>query len=287
MLFSVQYVTAEKNYTNEKVIFLPQDFYVGDLVEMRVVILPEEGVEVRRPERFPESSWMKIEDAMVVDLDGKYEFRIFIRPFSPGIRTLPPVQFGDVLLRDLRIQVKSVLEENPSSFAPPAEQMLLPLTNYYIAVIVGLIILFPLLIIVFGSRVKNKIHSHFNERRRKKPYKRFAKAVKDLGEQMNRKKGREFYTTLIDELRLYLSARGKFNYSTATASEIAQVIESDFPCMRDTPGLSGLFLFADKVKFGSKRVMVKKREEDLLMVMQAVDKIETWFFEGGGKDVDF
>jgi hypothetical protein len=224
---------------------------------------------------------------MVVDLDGKYEFRVFLRPFSPGIRTLPPIQFGDVLLRDLRIQVKSVLDENPASFASPAEQMLLPLTNYYIAAIVGLVILLPLIVIVFGSRIKNKIQSHFNERRRKKPYKRFSKAAKDMGEQMNRKKGREFYTTLINELRLYLSAKGEFDYSTATASEISEVIESDFPCLRGCPELSALFLFADEVKFGSKRVMVKKREEDLLMVMQAVDKIETWFFEGGGKDVDF
>ena len=284
-LFLTTGLYAEKNYTSEKVIFLPQDFYVGDLVEMRVVIMPDEGVLVEKPETVPDSYWVKIENAEVYPVDNEYELRIFLRSFSPGIRTLPPIQFGEVMLRDIRIQTGSVLSTDVAPFAPPAGQMLLPGTNYYIALIIGLVFLLPIFFIFFWTKLKRGVLSFIFEQRRRRPYRRLMKVLKELEEKINERKGKAFYTILIDELRLYLTARGSIDYSVITARESAHRLVADFMKIPGCSDLIRIFKLADEVKFGSKRVMISRREEDLYAVRMAVEEIEA-FMAGGEKNVD-
>ena len=286
MLLTVFSAAAQKNYVSDKVVFLPQDFYVGDYVEMRVVITPEEGVEVERPENFPESYWVKIENAGITALDdGDYELRVFLRPFAPGIRTLPALQFGDVLLRDIRIQTKSVLEDEDASFAPPAGQMLLPGTKYYIALLVGLVFLLPLFFIFFWTKLKGRLLSYIHEVRRRRPYKRLIKALKELEDGMGDKKGKEFYTILVAELRAYLTARGSIDYLSSTVRESAIKITEDFGSVDGYNNLIAVFQLADQVKFGGKRVMNRKREQDLDAIRELVEGIEE-AAAGGNENVD-
>ncbi len=265
---------AEKNYTSDKVVFLPQEFYVGDLVEMRVMITPEKGAEVKKPESFPDSYWVRIENTVVTKLEDEYELRVFLRPFAPGIRTLPALQFGDVLLRDIKIQTKSVLEQEASAFAPPAEQMLLPGTVYYIALIIGLVFMLPVFFIFFWAKLKNAIYLYIHEQRRKKPYRRLLKVLNELEETVNDKKGNEFYSLLVSELRIYLTARGSIDYSAATAREGARMIASDFGKVSGSGNLINVFKLSDEVRFGGRRVMIRRREEDIEAVRSTADEIE-------------
>jgi len=280
------FVGAEKNYTNEKVVFLPQDFYVGDLVEMRVVVKPAVGVLLAKPERFPASYWVKIEKAEVYEQDGKFELRVFLRSYAPGIRTLPPLQFGDVLLRDLRIQTKSVLEEAPPGLSPPAGQILLPGTNYYIAIFSGIVFILPIILIVFWGRLKAVIRDYIYIRMRRRPYKRLLRVLAELEDSLNEKKGRIFYTELIDAVRIYFTERGSIDYSVATAGEGAGWIASDFSKLDNCEDLIELFRFADQVKFGERRVMIRRREEHLELIRSSAGEIEIMLQEGGKKDVD-
>lgn len=277
---------AEKNYTSDKVIFLPQDFYVGDLLEMRVVIKPDPGVFVAKPEKFPESYWVKIEDAEVIPAGEAFELRVFLRSYAPGIRTLPALQFGDVLLRDIRIQTKSVLSEEALPLSPPAGQFLLPGTKYYIALLVGILFLLPIFFIFFWTKLKVGLHSYILDRKQRRPYKRLMKAVKELESGLNETKGKYFYTKLIYELRIYLTARGSIDYTSATAGEGSAKIASDFMSVSGYEGLIRILKLADEVKFGSRRVMIRKREEDLHTVIDIVTQIEAEA-AGGSKDVDF
>ena len=274
LLISVIPVFAEKNYTSEKVVFLPQEFYVGDLVEMRLVVIPAKGVTVSKPERFPDSYWVKIENAEVTDLGGEYEIRVYLRSYAPGIRTLPAIQFGDVLLRDIRIQTVSVLSDETLPFSPPAEQLLLPGTRYYIALIVGLIFLLPVFFIFFWTKIKRRINESVLERRWRRPYRKLLRGLKELREGINETKGRPFYTRLIDELRLYLTARGSIDYESATVREAAAMIDHDFSGISGCNELIALLHFADEVKFGGRRVMTPRKETDLDMVEKAALGIE-------------
>ncbi|HAK44461.1 MAG TPA: hypothetical protein DCO79_00855 [Spirochaeta sp.] len=274
LIIFVSPVFAQKNYTSDKVVFLPQEFYVGDLVEMRVVITPDPGVTVIRPERFPDSYWVKIENAEVNVLDGEYELRIFLRPYAPGIRTLPGIQFGDVLLRDIRIQTVSMLADEALPLSPPAGQILLPGTRYYIALIVGVVFLLPVFFIFFWTKLRNNIHAYVIERRRRRPYRRLLRVLKELQDSMHELKGREFYTKLIDELRQYLTARGSIDYESATVREASAMIDSDFSGSSASKELASLLRFADEVKFGGRRVMIRRREEDLVLLTETASEIE-------------
>lgn len=286
LILPVFFICAEKNYTNEKVVFLPQDFYVGDLVEMRVVVKPAPGFEILKPERFPDSYWLEIENTEVIELDGKYEIRVFIRSYAPGIRTLPSLQFGDVLLRDLRIQTKSVLDEDPSGLSPPAGQMLLPGTNYYIAILTGLVFILPVFVIIFWGRLKLAVHSYFYSRTRKRPYKKLVKALGELESDMKNIKGKVFYTDLVDAVRIYFTARGSLDYISATMREGVRGIAADFGEIEGVERLIELFKFADEVKFGDRRVLIRKREEHLELVTASVVEIEKLLIDGGENDVD-
>lgn len=286
LFIPIFFICAEKNYTNEKVIFLPQEFFVGDLVEMRVVVKPDAGVRVEKPERFPASYWMKIENAEVVELDGKYELRVLLRSYAPGIRTLPSLQFGDLLLRDLRIQTKSVLDGNPAGLSPPAPQMLLPGTKYYIAFITGMIFILPVLLIIFWGRLKSVVHGYFYNKLRKRPYKRFIKALGELRSSLNDTKGKVFYTCLIDAVRIYFTERGSIDYTSATVREGVLGIAADFGEINGHEELIKLFRLADEVKFGDRRVMIRKREEHLNLVEAAAEEIEKQMADGGETDVD-
>ncbi|MDC7226304.1 MAG: hypothetical protein PQJ61_06035 [Spirochaetales bacterium] len=274
---------AEKNYSSEKVVFLPQEFYVGDLVEMRVVIIPEPGVKVDKPEKFPDSYWVKIEDAEIFEVDEGYELRVFLRPYAPGIRTLPAIQFGDVLLRDIRIQTVSVLSSETLPLAPPAEQLMLPGTKYYIALVVGLVFLLPLFLIIFWTRLRRGIHAYVIERKQRRPYRRLMHVLAELRQDLHEMKGKDFYTRLIEELRIYLTARGSIDYVSATVREASAKILSDFYGIPDNDKLTILLKQGDEVKFGGKRVVASRREDDILLVQNAVSEIEE---AAGGQRVD-
>ena len=286
LLFAVFSVSAERNFTSDKIVFLPQDFYVGDLVEMRVVIRPQSGVSVTKPVKFPDSYWVTVENAEVFPMENnEYELRVFLRPYAPGIRALPALQFGDIVLRDIRIQTQSVLDDENISFAPPAEQMLLPGTNYYIALIVGLFFFLPLFFIFFWNRLKTGLLGFIFERQRRRPYKRIMKAFGELENRIDELKGKEFYTILVDELRAYMTSRGSIDYTSATVREASRKISSDFGKAPGYYSLIKIFQLADQVKFGSRRVMIKRREDDLESAKNCVEAIEQES-AGGHQHVD-
>ena len=278
-------VFSQKNYTSEKVVVLPQEFFVGDLVEMRVVIRPERGVSVQKPERFPDSYWVRIENADVFELeDGRYELRVFLRPYAPGIRTLPAIQFGDVLLRDIRIQTGSVLTEDPPPFAPPAEQIVLPGTKYYIALFVGLIFLIPVFFIFFWTTLRRRVTGYIAERKRRRPYRRLVRALNELEGSLESGDVRLFYIELIEILRAYLTARGSIDYSSATVRESSVMIISDFKGLTAAEELIKLFILADEIKFGGRQVESSQCSSDLHHVRTAAEEIEE--ASGGQTDVD-
>ena len=277
---------GEKNYTSEKVVFLPQDFFVGDSVEMRVVIKPAEGVRVSEPERFPDSYWIRIDKAEVMDLGGKYELRVFLRPYASGIRTLPPLQFGDVLLRDIRIRTSSVLDESSAGLSPPAGQMLLPGTRYYIALLVGLVFVLPVIVLVFWGRLRAAIAARIYDRLKRRPYRKFSRALDEIESGMGGMDGGAFYTALVDTMREYFTGRGSLDYIAATTREGCRGITRDFGSLDCSDDLAAVFLVADQVKFGDKEILEQEREAHIAVVRDAAVLIEKLFFGGENSDVD-
>ena len=279
-------VFSQKTYVSEKIVFLPQDFFVGDLVEVRVVIKPMPGYHVEKPTKLPDSYWISVENADIVDLGGKYELRVLLRPYAPGIRTLPPLQFGDIMLRDVRILTRSVLDENQSGFSPPAGQMLLPGTQYYIAILVGVVFILPVLLLVFWGRLRERITDYISRQLKRRPYKRFIRRLDELEAGLGDMKGRGFYTELIEVLREYLSERGRVDYESATTREAVRGLSSDFAAVDCLSAVIAIFQTADRVKFGSARVVMSVREEHLNVLRDAAQQIEKLYFDEGAADVD-
>ena len=277
-------IFAEKNYSSEKVVFLPQDFYVGDLVELRIKIILEKGLKISPPESLPDLYWIKIESANVVSSDNGYELQIFLRSFSPGIRTLPPIRFGDITLRDTRIQTLSVLEETPTPVFPIKEQLQLPGTNYYFAILIGLFFVLPVFIIASWTNLKKRIKTYIEIKRRRKVYKKMISTINYLQDNKKTITNSDFFTVLINDVKLFLSHRSGRSYTSATVRECEKLLEYDFKDMDKLHLLPQILRLADEVKFGDREVSNLEKNEALVNIRLVVDAIDLQLF-GGHKNV--
>ena len=269
----------------ESVHFLPPEYYVGDTVELRILVEATPGVDLRAPAALPEADWLILRNARV-DEEGEFvELRLFFSSFAPGTRTLPEIAFGDFILRGMKIHTASILEGNDGEIADLQGQLYLPGTLPLLALMLGLIFTGPLLLFAASGFLRRRFRSLSLFLTRRRPYRRLKRDLKELGTQALLMSDRDFYYRLSDAVRSYISRRTGGDCITTTIREIRGMLESIFPAGDTAMRLIHFLEYADTIKFAGREAGESKKGDDLLRIGELAASMETQYREAEKKEV--
>jgi hypothetical protein len=270
------------------VTYLPKTFYVGDVVEMRVELPGISPGEITVPPVLPPSDWFTYRQIEVQPVGEGSSLRILFSSYQPGIRLIPPVNLGALTLSGIRVDTASMLEREPGGLAGTADPLFLPQTGFYLAVFAGAFLGIPLILFVSIRLAQARIFRALQAARRRRPYQRILRVLKDLDRRILNRDGNYYYTTMTDELKLYLSSRSGEDFSTLTGREASLMV---WHLYKDEPfllSLQQLLLFAEEVKFGGRDPYTSKKREDLNSLLNILEGLEGFYhrtvFDPAGKE---
>ncbi len=269
---------AETGYYIEKTLFLPPEFFIGDHVEMRLRVVPDNNdVNITVPRELPESSWITIESVEAVKGDDGFEVRIRFISFSPGTRTLPAIDLGGIVLDNLKIHTDSIIRENQADFQKLRGQVLLPGTTLFISLFIGILLIVPIPLFFLTRRIWRGFSRITGSRKRKKSCKRISGIIKSLRTGTGRFSNKRFYIIIIDALRTYLSDRTDMDFMTPVTNELPEALGAVTADEAVIADIEELVRFGDYVKFGGMEASVEKKNRDLELVEGIVTHIEMRF----------
>ena len=269
----------------ESTMFLPPDFYVGDLVELRIVVVPAAGAVLSIPKDLPQPFWMSVDSLSMRELsDGKYELRLIFSSFYPGTRTLPALHLGDMVIDRVKIHTKSVINEDNLKLEEIRPPMLLPGTVLLVVVLTLVILGGPLLAMFSISFIRNASRRFIERLQWKLPYRRFSKLMKELNANFFSISDRDFYFSLSEGLRNYLSDRTGEDFLTVTLEEIGSLMPTYLKDFEDQKQMIKLLHYADLIKFSGGGSILEKKRRDLDDAYSLIRSIETGYGEIHGED---
>jgi len=267
---------GEKKYSVQQDLFLPPVYYIGDEVELRLILSLSTSAPLSVPESLPSTRYIHIRQMLLSDQENNgVEVRVRFVSFKTGSSELPPVDLGGVLLKGISINTTSLLkgEELDKDFRDLKGQLFIPGTALGTTLIISALIGVPLLVIVGGARIRKEVRRFLLHRRRRQPYRRLLSALAILeGEEMEH---RDFYIRLTRMVRHYLNSRTGTDYLTRTINEIKW--EKQAETGEENP-IEQYFLplleYGDLIKFGEYKASMERRREDLSMVRKASETLE-------------
>jgi len=247
--------------------FFPPVFFVGDPVELRIGMELEEPMHVEVPSNLPGSDWIEIRDVAIETADYGVELVIVFTSYAPGVRTLPPMKLGSLILGEIEIPTSSILSETHGGLRLLRSQKMLPGTRLEVASVLAFMAMTPFL--AYGlfrilRRWWKKCRDLFQYKR---PLRRVQKLSKRLRAKIGSMRAAQWYHELSNGLRDYLSSRLGQDCTSATTAEIA--------LMRNVhEGPRERFLEVlkegDLVKFAGRQADVESLENALDMLNTAV-----------------
>ncbi|TVQ35832.1 MAG: hypothetical protein EA384_15535 [Spirochaetaceae bacterium] len=268
-------VPVRGDYQLSSITFLPQQFYVGDRVEMRVGVRSTAAVGLSVPEVMPQVEWGDLHHVRLVPRGTEWEVRVIFTAFRPGTRTIPPLDLGAFTVSDLSVHIPSILEtQGRSEPAPPQEQAALPGTRLWITLFAVLLLLLPLLWIFTMSRGRRYLQEFIRRYRERQPYRRLVRALKTLSAGIEQMDGREFYIMLLEHIRRYLSTRLRADCMSATTAELDAYLEQLLFEAEDRRKLLELFRHGDLVKFAALPAPAEQRSEHITDLRAVADNLE-------------
>jgi hypothetical protein len=81
---------GSEGYTVNRVVFIPPDFFVGDEVEMRILLRLDGERTIRVPESYPKVNWMRYSISSCRRSPLTYEVRVFFSPTLSERARCPP-----------------------------------------------------------------------------------------------------------------------------------------------------------------------------------------------------
>lgn len=272
-LAAVPEAAGQERYTVRDAIFLPQVFYVGDRVELRLRIRVDEGVALPASAAPPAVPWGTIHSVSAAQQEQNAELRIQFTAFRQGTLALPPLSLGEITIQGFDIYVETTLGENPE-LAPLRDQAALPSTNLIVAGTLSALILLPLLWIFFVKVGRSRVRRLVERYRANQPARRLRRSLRRLGTEVQELKGREFYIDLLQDLRRYISQKLGRDCMAATTLELQGYLEELLDDPRDRERVMDLFHYGDLVKFARRRAPVKSRRQHLETVRELVERLE-------------
>ncbi|MFP4483471.1 MAG: hypothetical protein ACLFO1_01310 [Spirochaetaceae bacterium] len=264
---------AQDAYSVRDATFLPQVFYVGDVVELRLRLRLDPGVTLPATAPVPSVLWGRIHSITAAQEGQDAEVRVEFTAFRQGTLALPPIRIGDITIQGFDIFVESILGESPE-LSPLRDQAVLPSTNLLIAGVLTALVMVPLLWLVFVRFGRNRIRQIVAQYRANQPSRRLRKALRQLSAEMESMRGRDFYITLQEDLRRYISQKLSTDCMSATTAELRGFLDRIIEERADRDVLIDLFKHGDLVKFARGRSTVKKRRQHLEAVRRVVENVE-------------
>lgn len=256
-------------------IFLPQTYYVGDVVEARVVVRSSEELDLTVPETLPATEWVDLRDVTIVQRADGYEVRIVFQPYFVGTRQLPAIDLGTFTVSGVSAVVSSLQDEaGDLELQSVRDQLLLPGTRALIAVAVVAIFGIPLVAVLTGGWVRRKFYVLRDRYRTNRPYRALQKGLKQLQTEMHELDGKRYYIRLVDITRSFLEGRYSAVFRSATTGELDIHLRKAGIPPEQRHGLIELFHFGDLVKFANRRVTVHDRTRHLEAVKRLAEELQ-------------
>ncbi|TVR66238.1 MAG: hypothetical protein EA427_16440 [Spirochaetaceae bacterium] len=246
-----------------QVVLLPQTFFVGDMVEARVVVRTTETLSLTVPDPLPVTEWITIHSLTIVQRADGFEARIVFQPFFVGTRQLPVIGLGAMELSGVSVFVSSLVEAGDLDPAPIRDQMILPGTRFLIALLVAMVVFVPLLVLGTGKWIRRWIRYLVGRWRENRPYRRLMKNLKVLQAEMNQVDGKRYYIRLLDEARTFFHRHFHASILAATTEELEGRLEEAKAPAEIRRGLVEMFRFGDLVKFAQQTVTLEDRTRHL------------------------
>lgn len=256
-----------------RTVFIPPEYYIGDPVELRIQIELDRYEILTVPLNIDELEWVEIRDVQVVQNNRDAEIIIKFTSFSPGTRALPDMDFGPFFLEDFKIYTKSLVEEGETDLKGLRPQVMIPGSRLsFFLLILGVFILpyAAYFLIKLAIRYIIVLLKRYHSAR---PYRTLVRTLKRLDSSLEKTAVRDFFITLSDALRVYLTARTGHDCKSATTSEISRLHGFGLDQTLWERMVSVLKL-GDMVKFAGETMTEEEMRENLDFVTSLCHEIE-------------
>lgn len=256
-------------------LFLPAIYYVGDTVELRVSVRGGAEYPLTVPAELPQPDWGEIVSVEIISGSTGWEVRVHFVPLMPGIRELPAIDLGNLVLADFSVTVTSILDQEEATLRPPRSQYVLPGTGLFILIVFLLSVPSPVVAFLVIRLATKLVRRLIRWRKARLPARRLTQAIQRLRQSAEGMSARDFYIELLDETKGYLSSRMSLQISALTTTELKNVVAewvSDEALLDRT---HELFRYGDLVKFAGLRAPMGARMDHLATAEQLLAGVET------------
>lgn len=261
-------------YSVTDVIFLPRVYYVGDRVELRVLLRYSAEEEPAPPTGVPTVEWGDVHEVSASFENGVGEVRLSFTPFTPGTQSIPPISLGTITLGRTDVFVQSILSQEAAELAPTRGPVVVPGTRLSLIFLLSLLVGGPLLWLLVLRRGLEWLRSLVLRYREGQPYRRLTRDLRNLTQSSSEIDGRRFYILLGEDFRRYLTRKTGTDCLAATTGEVSERLSElvDDPIKRRQ--LVELLHYGDLVKFADRPSSENTRREHVEIMREAVKTIE-------------
>jgi hypothetical protein len=228
-LFLISSLAAQEGLAIQDILVIPPEYYVGDLIEMRVQVETAYPEGLIPPSQYPTADWVEFRRIEILRSERRTWVVIHLVSFAQGERTLPVIQLGTASLRGLTVSTKSILGTD-QRLKPYLDPLPLANTQTNIAVLLFLIFVLPVGLF-YGLRGATKLFFTFHRLYQQHyPNRLFTQELQKLKKKVYKLGTRDFYEELNQIIRrwLLLLSNDKAVLSL-TAEEIRNQIEVYVP----------------------------------------------------------
>lgn len=272
-------LTCQAMYATDIVVLerriLPASIRVGDPAELRVRLITPADAVFQVPAPLPSTQWVELSSVRIIDRDNETEVVVGFTAFRTGVISLPDIDFGSVSLSTGQVRVESVLPEGGvAPVFPVRGPLFAPGSQVLLLVLIVLVTVAPFAAyrgVVFASQRVRAIVLAWQDNR---PYRRIMRVMRTMHTRFDALDARDFYISLTDEARLYLTGRLGVDVVAATATELPLVIRGRIEDEERAKQLESIFKQADLVKFAGASSDKDKRFRHLIVFAEIVASIE-------------
>lgn len=256
--------------------FIPQEFFVGDIVEMKIPLKEVPFTFNFLWENQEESlgTFLEIKDIFYDEISSLIS--IIFTSYSPGKQVFPPLKISQGFeLSGLSVNTLSLLEDKTTlfSFKKP---ILVSGTEALFIFLILLLFIFPWGLWKSFIFSKKYIRTRWQEHIYKKPYKRFLREMNTLKSFVDDSSSYSFFSHLDKVLRVYLGYRFDENFTTFTTKELTLYFkEKEEFSLKEKQLLLGVFKISDLVKFADFQVDPEERRRLRGEILVLIEKFET------------
>ncbi|MFP4508945.1 MAG: hypothetical protein ACOC4I_02225 [Spirochaetota bacterium] len=254
---------------------LPNEIRVGEPGELRIRVITPADEPVEIPSPFPQTQWVEVTSARIIDRDNETEIVVGFRAYRTGVIELPEFDLGSATLDTGEVRIESVLPTGGvAPIRPVRGPLFAPGSQVFLLLLIILFVAAPFLLYRGSIHAGKHIRSALSAWKENQPYRRIMRVLRTMHMRFDTLNPRIFYIALIDETRVYLTRRLGVDAITATASEVPLLIRGKIADEERVKQLASIFRQADLVKFAGASSDKDKRFRHLIVLAEIVAFIE-------------